>query len=171
MIVSQFRTFADLFGETPLMVGETQPTTWVTESGESIGTSRGFVSVANRQTGKTVTIYPVQNTMQAVVTAVQSGQTVQKATAVNTANQSLFSQTIQKLLDSSTKVHGTPARPKFEPPGIGYFPPKTTQTTPSGVSVERKTSSPLSDIIGIVRKYWLWIVLAVVAAIALAVIL
>jgi len=156
MIVSQFRTFADLYGKTPLMVGATPPTEWTTESGEPVGTSRGFISMANTQTGKTVTTYPIQNTTQAVVSAVQGGQTVQKATAVSTANQSLFSQTLQKLLDSTAKISGTPVVPSTQ----------TTQTTTS-----TPTAPWYSNIMATVKKYWLWIVLAIVAVIALAVIL
>ena len=109
------------------------------------------------QPGKTVTTYPIQNTTQAVVSAVQGGQTVQKATAVSTANQSLFSQTLQKLLDSAAKISGTPVVP-------------TTQTTQTATSTPTATSWT-SGIMTAIKKYWLWIVLAIVAVIALAVIL
>ena len=136
MMVTQFRTFADLYGRTPLMVGCTPPIEW-----KQIGESNSFISVANTKTGRTVTVNPIQNSTQAIVSAMQGGQTVQKATAVSTANQSLFAQTLQKLLGAGTSIETTPTAPWY------------------------------SSIMGMLKKYWLWIVLAVVAIIALAVII
>jgi hypothetical protein len=81
MIVSQFRTFQDIFGKEPILV--------------SIPTHS--VSTENPKTGKTVTIIPIPNKPEAIISAMQSGQVVQQPQIVSMANQSLFSQLIQKL--------------------------------------------------------------------------
>jgi len=93
MIVSQFRTFSDIFGKEPILVSPTAHS----------------VSTENPKTGKTVTIIPIPNTTQAIVSAMQSGIQVQKPEVVSTANQSLFSQLVQKLtLTNETIPEGGP---------------------------------------------------------------
>ena len=96
MIVSQFRTFSDIFGKEPILVSE--PTR--------------SVSTENPKTGKTVTIIPIPNTTQAVVSAMQSGVQVQKPEVVSTANQSLFSQLIQKLVTTNETIPEAEVQPK-----------------------------------------------------------
>ena len=114
MIVSQFRTFQDIFGKEPILVSE--PTR--------------SISTENPKTGKTVTIIPISNSTQAIVSAMQSGQVVQKPEIVSTANQSLFSQLIQKLVT-------------------------TNETIP-----EAKTQSKSENIFSILKKNWILIVVA-----------
>jgi len=96
MIVSQFRTFQDIFGKEPILVSE--PTR--------------SISTENPKTGKTVTIIPISNSTQAIVSAMQSGQVVQKPEIVSTANQSLFSQLVQKLVITNETIPETETQPK-----------------------------------------------------------
>jgi len=114
MIVSQFRTFQDIFGKEPILVSPTAHS----------------VSTENPQTGKTVTIIPIPNFTEAIVSAMESGQVVQKPEVVSTANQSLFSQLIQKLVT-------------------------TNETIP-----EAKTQSKSENIFSILKKNWILIVVA-----------
>jgi len=116
MIVSQFRTFQDIFGKEPILVSE--PTR--------------SVSTENPKTGKTVTIIPIPNTTRAVVSAMQSGQIVQKPEVVSTANQSLFSQLIQKLT-------------------------LTNETIPEA---EAKVQSKNENFLNILKKNWILVVVA-----------
>ena len=98
MIVTQFRTFQDIFGKEPINV--------------SIPTHS--VSTENPKTGKTVTIIPIPNKPEAVVSAMQSGVQVQKPEVVSTANQSLFSQLVQKLVTKNETIPETKTQPKSE---------------------------------------------------------
>jgi len=96
MIVSQFRTFQDIFGKEPILVSEPRS-----------------VSTENPQTGKTVTIIPIPNSTKAIVSAMQSGVQVQKPEVVSTANQSLFSQLVQKLVTTNETI--TEAETEVQP--------------------------------------------------------
>ena len=96
MIVSQFRTFQDIFGKEPILVSEPRS-----------------VSTENPQTGKTVTIIPIPNSTKAIVSAMQSGVQVQKPEVVSTANQSLFSQVVQKLVTTNETI--TEAETEVQP--------------------------------------------------------
>ena len=98
MIVSQFRTFQDIFGKEPILVSPTAHS----------------ISTENPKTGKTVTIIPIPNTTEAVVSAMQSGVQVQKPEVVSTANQSLFSQLIQKLVTTNETIPEAEVQPKKE---------------------------------------------------------
>jgi len=119
MIVSQFRTFSDIFGKEPILVSFTAHS----------------ISTENPQTGKTVTIIPIPNSTQAVVSAMQSGVQVQKPEVVSTANQSLFSQLIQKLVT-------------------------TNETIP-----EAKTQSKSENVFSTLKKNWILIIVAFVVVI------
>jgi len=98
MIVSQFRTFQDIFGKEPILVSP----------------AAHSISTENPKTGKTVTIIPIPNSTQAVVSAMQSGVQVQKPEVVSTANQSLFSQLIQKLVTTNETIPEAEVQPKKE---------------------------------------------------------
>jgi len=114
MIVSQFRTFQDIFGKEPILVSPTAHS----------------VSTENPKTGKTVTTIPIPNTTQAVVSAMQSGVQVQKPEVVSTANQSLFSQFVQKLVT-------------------------TNETIP-----EAEVQSKESNVFDVIKKNWILVVVA-----------
>ena len=126
MIVSQFRTFSDIFGKEPILVSPTAHS----------------VSTENPKTGKTVTIIPIPNTTQAVVSAMQSGVQVQKPEVVSTANQSLFSQLVQKLIT-------------------------TNETIPEGGSVttgpylgKTEAQSKSENVFSVLKKNWILVVVA-----------
>jgi len=114
MIVSQFRTFQDIFGKEPILVSPTAHS----------------ISTENPKTGKTVTIIPIPNTTEAVVSAMQSGVQVQKPEVVSTANQSLFSQFVQKLVT-------------------------TNETIP-----EAEVQSKESNVFDVIKKNWILVVVA-----------
>ena len=116
MIVSQFRTFQDIFGKEPILVSPTAHS----------------VSTENPKTGKTVTIIPIPNTTQAVVSAMQSGVQVQKPEVVSTANQSLFSQLVQKLLT-------------------------TNETIPEA---KAEVQPKESNVFGVIKKNWILVIVA-----------
>ncbi len=99
MIVSQFRTFQDIFGKEPILVSE--PTR--------------SISTENPKTGKTVTIIPIPNKPEAIVSAMQSDQVVQQPQIVSTANQSLFSQLVQKLTTTNETI------PEVQPKSENVF--------------------------------------------------
>ena len=124
MIVSQFRTFQDIFGKEPILVSE--PTR--------------SVSTENPQTGKTVTIIPIPNTTKAVVSAMQSGVQVQKPEVVSTANQSLFSQLIQKLVTTNETI------PEGGPVATGL--------------PEAEVQLKESNVFGVIKKNWILVVVA-----------
>ena len=88
MIVSQFRTFQDIFGKEPI----------------NVSIPARSVSTENPKTGKTVTIIPIPNSAETIVSAMQSGQVVQQPQIVSTTNQSLFSQLIQKLVTTNETI-------------------------------------------------------------------
>jgi len=132
MIVTQFRTFSDIFGKEPINV--------------SIPTRS--VSTENPKTGKTVTIIPIPNSTEAVVSAMQSGQVVQKPTIVSTANQSLFSQLIQKLTLTNETI------PEGGPVATGLYLGKTEAEI-----------QPKEDIFSIIKKNWLLIFVTLVVII------
>jgi len=132
MIVTQFRTFSDIFGKEPINV--------------SIPTRS--VSTENPKTGKTVTIIPIPNTKEAVVSAMESGQVVQKPTVVSTANQSLFSQLVQKLTLTNETI------PEGRPVATGLYLGKTEAEI-----------QPKEDIFSIIKKNWLLIFVTLVVII------
>ena len=119
MIVSQFRTFQDIFRKEPILVNPTAHS----------------ISTENTKTGKTVTIIPIPNSTEAIVSAMESGQVVQKPEVVSTANQSLFSQLIQKLVT-------------------------TNETIP-----EAKTQSKSENVFSTLKKNWILIIVAFVIVI------
>ena len=134
MIVSQFRTFQDIFGKEPILVSPTAHS----------------ISTENPKTGKTVTIIPIPNTTKAIVSAMQSGVQVQKPEVVSTANQSLFSQLIQKLVTTNETIEGGSA-----PAGLPE------------AEVQPKKESVFSTL----KKNWLLIIVALVAIIGVILII
>jgi len=135
MIVSQFRTFQDIFGKEPILVSPTAHS----------------VSTENPKTGKTVTIIPIPNTTQAVVSAMQSGVQVQKPEVVSTANQSLFSQLVQKLVTTNETI----------PEG---------GSAPAGLP-EAEVQPKKESIFSTLKKNWLLIIVALVAIIGVILII